>query len=67
MSTRRTSVRSSLSALRPRFEVGRISGSTLTMGQPGDGWYVAIQWLGRVYMFETLRAINAAADAGRPA
>ena len=42
----------------PHAEIGRISGQSKTAGQPGDGWYVAIQWLGWVAMFDILRATS---------
>ncbi len=40
----------------PQVEVGRISGSTLTTDQDGDGWYVAFQWGAWVLMLDLLRA-----------
>ena len=39
----------------PAFEIGRVSGQLFTSGQPGDGWYFAIGWLGRTVIIETLR------------
>lgn len=55
------SVRGKLRArdLLPRFEIGRISGQALTMSRPGDGWYLAVQWLGWVTMIDLLRATPA--------
>jgi len=40
----------------PHFGVGRISGAMLTNGQPGDGWYVAAQWLGWRVIVDLSRA-----------
>lgn len=42
--------------LRPKFEMGRISGAMLTIEQDGDGWYVAVQWFGFVLMLDLIRA-----------
>lgn len=39
----------------PAFEIGRVSGQLFTTGQAGDGWYLAIGWLGRSIIIETLR------------
>ncbi|MBB4618655.1 hypothetical protein [Sphingomonas abaci] len=42
----------------PRAEIGRISGQSMTVGRPGDGWYIAFEWLGWATILELMRSVR---------